>query len=92
MNLYIMETYRCRCGTTLAVYEGERRVKCGVCGEINNIPSTYWQSEQPKQVTQFKQPDKQPDHRTQDSLNTTELRSGCLFLIVAITLLCIFIL
>jgi hypothetical protein len=38
-------TYKCRCGQNLLVLEGERRIRCGACGEIINLPSVYWQPE-----------------------------------------------
>jgi hypothetical protein len=41
----MQSTYKCRCGTNLIVYEGERRVKCGVCGETHQLPAVYWQNQ-----------------------------------------------
>lgn len=36
-------TFKCRCGTNLFVFKGEREASCGVCGELNLLPPIYWQ-------------------------------------------------
>lgn len=41
-------TYKCRCGTNLIVFDGETKVKCGICGETSELPTVYWQSMKPQ--------------------------------------------
>lgn len=41
-------TYKCRYGTNLFVFDGETKVKCGVCGETSELPAAYGQTSAPQ--------------------------------------------
>lgn len=46
-------TYKCRCGTNLIVFDGETKVKCGICGETSELPAVYWQATKPQTGNDF---------------------------------------
>jgi hypothetical protein len=82
-------TYKCRCGTTLIVYEGERRIKCGVCGETHKLPAIYWESGQSRQPeVPLEQPERPPRQPENSSLSSGELIGVGIIL----TVLCVLIL
>lgn len=39
----MQQTFRCRCGTNLFVFNDKRKANCKVCGKLNLLPSSYWQ-------------------------------------------------
>jgi hypothetical protein len=63
----MQSTYKCRCGTNLIVYEGERRVKCGVCGETHQLPAVYWQNQKIGRQIQSERQSIQPKRQSLQS-------------------------
>jgi hypothetical protein len=61
----MQSTYKCRCGTNLIVYEGERQVQCGVCGEKNRLPTVYLQNQKiGRQLIQLERQSIQPKRQS----------------------------